>query len=103
MAPNIKDQLPILNKILQFFKRDGLMIDSPLFRLHHQVFYFQTFSLYRNIFVSTNIIEPQKNIFAQTLLIFAIYCPKSYFSKDCLYKNLIVPKNSWHMIFHPIV
>jgi len=37
MAPNIKDQLPILNKILQFFKRDGLMIDSPLFRLHHQM------------------------------------------------------------------
>ena len=37
MAPNIKDQLPILNKIIQYFKRDGLMIDSPLFRLHHQV------------------------------------------------------------------
>ena len=37
MAPNIKDQLPILNRILQFFKREGLVIDSPLFRLHHQV------------------------------------------------------------------
>lgn len=37
MAPNIKDQLPILNRILQFFKREGLVIDSPLFRLHHQM------------------------------------------------------------------
>jgi len=37
MAPNIKDQLPIINRVLQFFKRDGLVIDSPLFRLHHQM------------------------------------------------------------------
>ena len=37
MAPNIKDQLPILNRILKWFKKDDLEIESPLFKLHHQV------------------------------------------------------------------
>ena len=66
MAPNIKDQLPIINRVLQFFKRDGLVIDSPLFRLHHQVKIIRLWSyrdhkngvdyLFRNINSHTTII-----------------------------------------------
>ena len=37
MAPNIKDQLPILKQIIQYFKKDGILLDSPLFRLHNQM------------------------------------------------------------------
>ena len=34
--PNIKDQLPLLNKVVRWFHQQGLIIDSPIFRLHHQ-------------------------------------------------------------------
>ena len=34
--PNIKDQLPLLNKVVRWFHQQGLVIDSPIFRLHHQ-------------------------------------------------------------------
>ena len=37
MAPNIKDQLPILKQIIQYFKKDGIILDSPLFKLHNQM------------------------------------------------------------------
>ena len=37
MAPNIKDQLPILKQIIQYFKKDGILLDSPLFKLHNQM------------------------------------------------------------------
>ena len=34
--PNIKDQLPILTKIVKWFCNPGVIIDSPIFMLHHQ-------------------------------------------------------------------
>ena len=37
MAPNIKDQLPILKQIIQYFKKDGLVVDSPLMKVHNQM------------------------------------------------------------------
>ena len=37
MAPNIKDQLPILKQIIQYFKKDGLQVDSPLMKVHNQM------------------------------------------------------------------
>ena len=37
MAPNIKDQLPILKQIIQYFKKDGLVVDSPLMKIHNQM------------------------------------------------------------------
>ena len=37
MPPSFKDSLPILKQVSTYFRRDGLVIDSPLFRLHHQV------------------------------------------------------------------
>lgn len=36
MAPNIVDRLPIINKVLKWFKGDQTMIDGPLFKLHYQ-------------------------------------------------------------------
>ena len=37
MPPSFKDSLPILKQVSTYFRRDGLVIDSPLFRLHHQM------------------------------------------------------------------
>ena len=39
MAPtnNIVDRLPILSKVLKWFKGDQTVIDGPLFKLHYQV------------------------------------------------------------------
>jgi len=37
MAPNLKDQLPILKSLLKWFTKEGAIIDSPVFRLHHQM------------------------------------------------------------------
>jgi len=37
MAPNLKDQLPILKTLYKWFTKDGVVIDSLVFRLHHQM------------------------------------------------------------------
>jgi len=37
MPANFRDQLPVLKQIWAYFKKDGLIIDSTLFRLHHQM------------------------------------------------------------------
>ena len=37
MAPSIKDQLPILKALVKWFTKQDLVIDSLVFRLHHQV------------------------------------------------------------------
>ena len=37
MAPPYLDQLPVLRKLFRWFKGEGVKIDSPLFRLHHQL------------------------------------------------------------------
>jgi len=36
MAPAVINRLPIISNLLKWFKADELMIDNPLFRLHHQ-------------------------------------------------------------------
>ena len=38
MAPNnIVDRLPIITKVVKWFKGDQTIIDGPLFKLHYQV------------------------------------------------------------------
>ena len=37
MAPLIRDQLPILKQLIKWFTKEGVIIDSLVFRLHHQV------------------------------------------------------------------
>lgn len=37
MAPMMMSQLPVFNNFLRWFKRDELIVDNLLFRLHHQV------------------------------------------------------------------
>ena len=37
MAPSIRDQLPILKALVKWFTKQDLVIDSLVFRLHHQV------------------------------------------------------------------
>ena len=37
MAPLVRDQLPILRALIKYFTKEGVVIDSLVFRLHHQV------------------------------------------------------------------
>jgi len=75
MAPNIKDQLPIINRVIKWFKRDGLVIDSPLFRLHHQASTFMIMIGF--IFISVENYLDTKAILCQTGKDFSAYA-KSY-------------------------
>ena len=36
MAPAVINRLPIVSNLLKWFKGDELVIDNPLFKLHHQ-------------------------------------------------------------------
>jgi len=71
MAPNIKDQLPIINRVIKWFKRDGLVIDSPLFRLHHQASTFMIMIGF--IFISVENYLDTKAILCQTGKDFSAY------------------------------
>jgi len=75
MAPNIKDQLPIINRVIKWFKREGLVIDSPLFRLHHQASTFMIMIGF--IFISVENYLDTKAILCQTGKDFSAYA-KSY-------------------------
>jgi len=75
MAPNIKDQLPIINRVIKWFKRDGLVIDSPLFRLHHQASTFMIMIGF--IFISVENYLDTKAILCHTGAQFSAYA-KSY-------------------------
>ena len=35
--PSFRDTLPVITKIGRWFQKQGYRIDSPLFKLHHQV------------------------------------------------------------------
>ena len=38
MAPNLRDQLPIIKALVKWFSPgNSLVVDSLIFRLHHQV------------------------------------------------------------------
>jgi len=75
MAPNIKDQLPIINRVIKWFKRDGIVIDSPLFRLHHQASTFMIMIGF--IFISVENYLDTKAILCHTGAQFSAYA-KSY-------------------------
>ena len=36
MAPNLKEQLPILKSLVKWFFKEGVVIDSLIFKLHHR-------------------------------------------------------------------
>eukprot|EP00092_Neocalanus_flemingeri_P018947 GFUD01020527.1.p1 GENE.GFUD01020527.1~~GFUD01020527.1.p1 ORF type:complete len:460 (+),score=47.04 GFUD01020527.1:248-1627(+) len=75
MAPNIKDQLPIINRVLKWFTKDGLVIESPLFKLHHQM---STFIIMIGfIFISVENYLDTKAILCHTGAQFSAYA-KSY-------------------------
>ena len=38
--PGIKDKLPLLNQLIRWFLDPGVVADSPVFKLHHQVLMF---------------------------------------------------------------
>ena len=35
--PGIRDKLPLLNQLIKWFLDPGVVADSPVFKLHHQV------------------------------------------------------------------
>ena len=37
--PGIKDKLPLLNQLIRWFLDPGVVADSPVFKLHHQVIF----------------------------------------------------------------
>jgi len=75
MAPNIKDQLPIINRVLKWFKKDCLVIESALFKLHHQM---STFIIMIGfIFISVENYLDTKAILCHTGAQFSAYA-KSY-------------------------
>ena len=67
--PNIKDSLPVIQKIGKWFQKQGYTIDSPIFRLHHQATSFIlilgfVFVTYENFLDSKAILCHQKDITA---------------------------------------
>ena len=36
MPSNLKDQLPVLKSLIKWFTKEGVIIDSLIFRIHHQ-------------------------------------------------------------------
>jgi len=75
MAPNIKDQLPIINRVIKWFNKSGQVIDSRLFQLHHQA---STFIIMIGfIFISVENYLDTKAILCHTGAQFSAYA-KSY-------------------------